>query len=648
MDKAFISGYKIIRQVGEGGMAVVYLAQHRDVPDHKVIMKELKDPNLAARFLKEANHLARLDHPRICPIFHFFTEDNRTFILMKYVEGETLKETLDRRGALSIPESLRITADLLDALSYAHKKKIYHRDIKPSNIMIDSEGNTMVIDFGIAKSEEDPDMTQEGSFCGTPHFAPPEQFYSASTIDWALADIYALGVTLFLLVTGEFPFPGQNWMEIAESKRSTNPPKPSAKNKNVPAQFDRLVLSALSRDPRKRFQSAADMLSALVEVQKEIPSSTAEDLEYTRTIVSHSQSLAKPRRKLLWPSLAAAAVVTALVIWQWPDLTGFSGEPNMAPTISDLGPYTVAAESALSFLVVASDPDSDPLSLNASGLPAGAAFVDHGDNTGSFTWVPDSNQVGLHNLSILVSDGQDSASDDIMIVVQGADVTGANGIIELSVTPSADVYLDDSLIAKNVRGAVTFAAAVGRRVVKMRNAEAAVPEWIDTVLVQKNQTTKANHNFVIQRPAAKQTGVISLSVTPEGDLYIDGKLIGRAKSSFSETLDVGQHLIKLENSGAKTPALFDTIIITGNESLNRSYTFDMIPELGSLTIGSAPMGARIYINGELQSEKAPFTFSLPPGSYRVRVETQDQSRRKDTIVEVTAGELQRFIAKFGP
>ncbi len=582
-------------------MAVVYLAQHKDVQDHKVIMKELKDPNLAARFLTEANHLARLSHPRICPIFHFFTEENRTFILMKYVDGETLKETLDRRGSLSISESLRITADLLDALSYAHKKKIYHRDIKPSNIMIDSEGNTMVIDFGIAKSEEDPEMTQEGSFCGTPHFASPEQFYSSSTTDWALADIYALGVTLFLLVTGEYPFAGQSWMEIAEAKRSTHPPKPSARNKNVPAQFDRLVLSALSRDPRKRFQSASEMLSALVEVQKEIPTSTAEDMEYTRTVIRQTQSAAaKPRRNFLWPALAVFGALSAVAIWQWPAIAGMFVSPNTPPTVSDLGPYTVTAQSELNVLVVASDPDSDPLSLSASGLPAGASFVDNTDNTASFSWTPDTNQIGSYALTVVASDAQDSASDEVEIVVQGA--AGEAAVAAGSVASNA--------AAKDTVAAVTNESTI------------SVPKI--------------------------QTGTISFSIKPEGDLYIDGKLIGRARSSFSQTLDVGQHIVKIENAGAKTKALFDTITISGAETLNKSYAFEMLPISGSLSVGSIPMGARIYINDQLQSENAPFTFSLPPGSYQIRVETQDQSRRRDTTLDIVAGEVGRFIAKFGP
>ncbi|MFQ5608147.1 MAG: protein kinase, partial [Candidatus Zixiibacteriota bacterium] len=605
-----------------------------------------------ARFLKEANHLARLDHPRICPIFHFFTEENRTFILMKYVEGDTLKDILDRKGALSIDEGVKITRDLLEALSYAHKKKIYHRDIKPSNIMIDSEGNTVVIDFGIAKSEDDPEMTQEGSFCGTPHFAPPEQFYSSSKIDWALVDIYALGTTLYLLITGEYPYPGQNWMEIAENKRSTDPPRPSSKRPAISAHLDQIVQTSLSRSPGKRYQTAAEMLRALVEAEKDAPQVGADDADFTRTILQTRERAQAKRTRRLWPALLGAGVLALGVSW-WIWLRPGPGA-NTAPALSDLGPYEVSFGNELRFLVVGSDADSDALTLGASGLPSGASFSDNGDNTGSFVWRPDSGQAGAYAVAVSARDQSDTARTEISITVRepgaqgasGAQAAQERGVIELAIAPSADVYVDDSLVAREARGTITAPARIGERVIRLENQNAQNPIWTTRVTVKANQTSSLQHTFAIERPV--RTGTVAFTVIPYGDLYIDGELIRRGVNSLSQKLDVGRHVIRVENPKANKTTLADTIMITAGDSINRSYTFDMPAPTGTLAVGSLPGGARIYLNGQLQAEQTPYSFSLAPGDYSVRIESSIGGDQKDTSLTVAAGERYKFIVTFAP
>ena len=242
MRKEFLGEYKVIRKVGEGGMAEVFLAHHKDVPDHRVILKRLKDPSLGKSFRKEANNLAKLnEHQNICTIFHFFTDDDKTIIVMQYIEGATLKDIIESEKKLPVSVVLKLAVDLLRIISYAHERKIYHRDIKPGNIMVDKQGDLKVIDFGIAKDEADPEQTAAGIFSGTPLFAPLEQFNPMAKIDWPRADVYAIGTTLYLMVSGKLPFRGRHWSEIAESKRVAVPPAPSSLAPETPEEFDRII-----------------------------------------------------------------------------------------------------------------------------------------------------------------------------------------------------------------------------------------------------------------------------------------------------------------------------------------------------------------------------------------------------------------------
>ena len=192
MTEQLIGNYKILDKIGAGGMAKVYLAVHKDVPNLKVILKILTDSRLVERFKQEADKLALLDgNPNICRIKHFFNHGEDIVIAMEYIDGITLDKKIKTDGRITIDESLRIIRDVLGVLAFAHGKGIYHRDIKPSNIMLDSEGNVKVIDFGIAKAKSDPNLTIAGTSCGTPPYMAPEQFTPSEDTNYALVDVYA-------------------------------------------------------------------------------------------------------------------------------------------------------------------------------------------------------------------------------------------------------------------------------------------------------------------------------------------------------------------------------------------------------------------------------------------------------------------------
>ncbi|MBE0566499.1 MAG: serine/threonine protein kinase, partial [Krumholzibacteria bacterium] len=247
-------------------MASVYLAGHRDVPNLRTVLKELSDPQLADRFRREADKLALLDgHRGICQIKHFFESGGHFYIVMEYIEGPNLDELVRSDNPPDLPRVLEIARSVLGTLEFAHQQGVVHRDIKPTNIMIDRMGEVKIIDFGIAKGAADPDLTQVGASLGSPRYMAPEQFNPAGPIDWVRCDVYAVGVTLYYLLTRDFPFKVGSVYEMCEAKRLGAIVPPSQLDPAIPAWLEAVVLKAMATDPRDRFASAAEMRAALLD-----------------------------------------------------------------------------------------------------------------------------------------------------------------------------------------------------------------------------------------------------------------------------------------------------------------------------------------------------------------------------------------------
>ncbi len=268
MEQEFIGNYRVLKKIGAGGMAKVYLAVHKDVPNLKVILKILDNPELGERFKQEADKLALLDgHPNICRIKHFFNHGDNTVIAMEFIDGMTLEDRMKSDDRPTMEEAIQITCDVLDILDFAHEKGIYHRDIKPGNIMIDKKGHVKIIDFGIAKGKTDPNLTMAGTACGTPAYMSPEQFNPSEETNYALVDVYAVGTTLFNMLTGDCPFKGDNAFALRDAKLFSDPPHASDLARDVPKQLDQIVTKSLARDAENRYQSAAEMQRALEALQ---------------------------------------------------------------------------------------------------------------------------------------------------------------------------------------------------------------------------------------------------------------------------------------------------------------------------------------------------------------------------------------------
>jgi len=255
--------YALIRRIGKGGMATVYEAERRG---ERFALKRplpgfLDDPRFLERFVREADLGRALHHPNIIRIFDRGQVDQVPYFAMELIDGETLRDRLDRDGRLDPVVATSVTARVAEALDYAHHKGVIHRDLKPSNIMLERSGGVKVMDYGIARAQHLAGVTATGGFVGTPHYAAPE---AVDALTEPRSDLYSLGVVVFEMLTGSQPFRGENALALMHAHASTPPPAPSSLNYAVPEALDRIVLQLLSKEPSAR-QTAETLLNQLAD-----------------------------------------------------------------------------------------------------------------------------------------------------------------------------------------------------------------------------------------------------------------------------------------------------------------------------------------------------------------------------------------------
>lgn len=257
--------YEIVEQLGQGGMATVYKAYQPKLGRHVAIKvlhpTFMDDESFRTRFEREARIVASLDHPHIVPIYDYDEIGGQSYLVMKQIEGRTLKHVLSAAN-LSLDEIIRIMSSVAAALTYAHTKGVLHRDIKPSNIIIDNNGVPYLTDFGLARMAQSGESTMSADMMiGTPHYISPEQARGEKQLD-GRTDVYSLGIILYELVVGRVPYSADTPYAIVHHHIYSAPPRPSEINPDVPQEVEAVLLKALAKKPDERYDTPNALLAA--------------------------------------------------------------------------------------------------------------------------------------------------------------------------------------------------------------------------------------------------------------------------------------------------------------------------------------------------------------------------------------------------
>lgn len=337
--KRIIAGrYELIKLAGSGGMAEVYVAQDT-VLGRKVAIKLLNEElasnkKFTQRFKQEAKSAAAMNHPNIVRVLDAgeSTETNpegvqrkQSYLVMEYVDGLELTKLVSR-GALKVPEALRVTRELLSAVEFAHNAGVIHRDIKPDNIMISRNGKVKVLDFGIARAvaETFDDVAKTTAILGTAAYFSPEQA-KGEKVD-VRTDLYAVGIVLFEMLTGKIPFTGDTAVAVAHQHIHAQPPAPSSLNPKVSPLIDQVVFKALAKDKAERYQTTAEFGRELRE---------AENGTLAVAVVAAPEAPADDFQELLGATISEPALEKSEAPAELPDdfLFLFGDDPQTAPTL---------------------------------------------------------------------------------------------------------------------------------------------------------------------------------------------------------------------------------------------------------------------------------------------------------------------------
>ena len=332
-----VGPYRILEQLGQGGMATVFKAYHASL-DRYVALKVLhpafnQEQSFISRFQREARVVAKLEHPNIVPIYDYSEHEARPYLVMKYIEGDTLKARLNK-GPLSAGEIETVVNAIGAALAYAHRQGILHRDVKPSNVMLAADGLIYLADFGLARIAQAGESTMSAdSIMGTPQYISPEQAMGKKDLDSG-TDIYSFGVMLYEMVVGQVPFSADTPFSIIHDHIYTPLPLPRKINPNVPESVQRVLLKALAKDRIDRYETIEELVQAFKDAWTEagVPMQGTSITMHSTNLRKQVQSTAsKPKPAM--PNLvnekprpqAKAPAKKGSAVWMWLGvaLTGF-------------------------------------------------------------------------------------------------------------------------------------------------------------------------------------------------------------------------------------------------------------------------------------------------------------------------------------
>ncbi|NLV79036.1 MAG: Stk1 family PASTA domain-containing Ser/Thr kinase [Rhodococcus sp.] len=542
------SRYELGEILGFGGMSEVHLARDlrlgRDVAI-KVLRADLaRDPTFYLRFRREAQNAAALNHPAIVAVYDTGEAETESgplpYIVMEYVEGDTLRDIVRSTGPMSPKRAMEVIADVCAALDFSHRNMIVHRDVKPANVMINKAGAVKVMDFGIARAISDASspMTQTAAVIGTAQYLSPEQA-RGEQVD-ARSDVYSVGCVLFEILTGEPPFKGDSPVAVAYQHVREDPPLPSSVNPSVPPELDSVILKAMAKNPANRYQSAAEMRSDLIRVLSgQRPSAPMVMTDEDRTTLiddadpntgRHQRVAAAPaggasgndddsggsgavlKRVLL--GVAAVVVVGIVGVFLWSLGPGSSTAQVTVPDVRNLA--AEAAETQLQnagFRVSVQDkPDAVVAEGNVVNTrPVAGSQADEG-STVTLEVSTGPAQVQIPRLTGMTQDKAEQALRDVglrldpNVQTAASDADDVDKVVEQNPSSGASIEVD---------GEVTITLGSGPEQVRVPNVVGQTED------VARDNIEGAGFEVVVQEIDSGQTAGTVVSTSPAGGANAD-------------------------------------------------------------------------------------------------------------------------------
>jgi tRNA A-37 threonylcarbamoyl transferase component Bud32 len=554
--------YQILKLVAKGGTAVLYSAVQTSL-DRVVAIKKLhqhltEDENFTRRFVLEAKAAASLDHDNIVKIIDFGIEDDAYIMVMEFIEGESLREILDKCKQLRTETALAIAYETALGLEHAHSKGIVHRDIKPGNIMLTKNGRVKITDFGLAKlTQQTSQHTAADSILGTPLYMSPEQAFG-ETVDHR-SDLFSLGTTLYEMLTGAQPFRDEHYMAVIQNIIKKNVPHPSKFNVEIPAPVQSILSKAMNKSREARFQSAGDFKRSIEKYLgfNELKNAS-EGLKYLLktdgdTLVLRKTAV-RTRRRRLRAGFVVALVLSVLI---GAAQLGYSYGPE---------PLQQKMESIVTWL-----DEKNPFALGADS------------------------QLGGFGSGVIGSDSIFTSDSTVMSATAEQRDNGAatSGVVTDMLRPSAKDARPEKTAPPTVRTAASMSSP--SEPIREPAAEPAREPAREPAPQQNTKTARiADDPEAVEKRPEEKKGWLSITVDPWAEVYIDGVYQGDTPPLLRVELLRGAHRVECRNPGYKPYA--ETVQITAGELSNRRVILKKLK--GWLRITTTP-GAEVYVDGTL-------------------------------------------------
>jgi serine/threonine-protein kinase len=509
-----IPGYIIIAELHRSPLTRVYRARHQKL-EREVLIKILReefcnDPEVTARFLREARTCARLEHENVVKIYDYGERHGVPFLVLEFVEGKDLKQLLEERAPLPMEEALRLFADLLRGLGHAHRLGILHRDIKPANLLVSENGRLKISDFGLATFADTQEVTQTGAIVGTPAYMAPEQVKGERLCE--KTDLYAAGLVFYEMLTGIQPFRGSTLPETVNRVLNVEPEPPRRYRPEIPPHLNELCLQLLAKDPALRPQSASAVLDLL---QSHGP---AESINVRET--------SPPGRQRIYPIFAVGAVFVAAAIALW---FLFKGNGGMQEGKTGL-PAAASSERKLPENI---QPGPDQRTLHATRPDSGQEEVAKQGSAPSSVMVspPEKRAEPVHGVTSLPEESEKNAQ-------KGKPESPAVALLRLDCLPWARVIVDGQEV-----GVTPFDSALhlppGTHTIQLVNPR--FPEFTDTLELFPGQEITFSVNLM------QEYGGVFVLVRPWADVFINGKRVETTPMKEPIWLEPGLHTVRLVN-----------------------------------------------------------------------------------------------------